>query len=212
MKDRRALIVNIIFFGSLWGLLEASLGYALHFLPQLISGSVMFPIGAVIMYWAYRNTGTKRTILFMGLLAITIKALNFFMPGLPPIKTYNPMISIMLQTLLVTGLVYAYDSKYVWLKPLSLLFAAIGWRALFIANIAINYALTGYVFSQLASGATIFSFIIVSGLIEAGFLMVVYLLSLLGRKRVSFLFKPNWLLASITLAAAVSLIVVNMVV
>ena len=96
MKSKKSLILNIIFFGSLWGLLEATIGYSLQFLPPLVSGSVMFPIAATIMYWAYRNSESKISIIFVAMIAASIKAINFFMPGLPPLKTYNPMITIML--------------------------------------------------------------------------------------------------------------------
>jgi len=212
MKDVRSLILNTIFFGALWGLLEASLGYALHFLPQLVSGSVMFPLGAIIMYWAYRNTGKKRVILYVAMVAASIKAINFFMPGLLPIKTYNPMISIMLQALLVIGFSYVYEAKQFVFKPMAILSVSLGWRALFIANIVINNALTGFVFPQLANTTTTLNFIFLSGLIEASFLMAAYLLSLLAKNRNSLVFKPNWILAGSTLVAAISMVVVNIVI
>ena len=212
MKNVRSLLINAIFFGALWGLLEASLGYALHFLPQLISGSVMFPLGAIVMYWAYRNTGRKRTILFVAMLAASIKAINFFMPGLLPIKTYNPMISIMLQALLVICFSYMYETKKFVVKPIAILAVSFGWRALFIANISFNNALTGFVFPQLASASATLGFIFVSGLIEAAFLMAACLLSMLAKNKTSLVFKPNWILAGSTLAAAITMVVVNMVI
>jgi hypothetical protein len=202
MKSKKSLILNIIFFGSLWGLLEATLGYGLQFLPPLVSGSVMFPIAATIMYWAYRNSESKISIIFVAMIAASIKAVNFLMPGLPPIKTYNPMISIMLQAVLVMGLVTLFEKKHVGYKLLSIALISWGWRALFIANIAINHALTGFPFTQLASPGSILSFIFAYGSVELAFLTVFFGIKLLLQKRINLLFQNHWLLTAATLIAA----------
>lgn len=36
IRNKKTFISNIIFWGSIWGIMEATLGYLLHWLPQLI--------------------------------------------------------------------------------------------------------------------------------------------------------------------------------
>ena len=98
MKQNKSIWVYVLFFGAIWGILEATLGYALKFLPPLVSGSVMFPIAATLMVVTYQNTKSKSTMIYVAAIAASIKAINLFMPGLPPIKTYNPMVAMMLQS------------------------------------------------------------------------------------------------------------------
>ena len=59
-------ISMIVFFGAIWGLVEATIGYALHLLPALIAGSVMFPIVMFILYHAYKSLSSRKAIFFVG--------------------------------------------------------------------------------------------------------------------------------------------------
>lgn len=207
---KKTLLTNVILFGALWGLLEASLGYALQFLPPLFSGSIMFPIAGIMMYWAYRNTDSKASIVYVALIAASIKALNFFMPGLPPIKTYNPMIAIMIQSLVmvvVTSLVERNHHAYGFL---GVGLVAVLWRTLFIVNITINHALTSFPFQQLASPQSILTFIFLYGALEATFLAIVYGIKLLLNKRVNLLFKPHLAISLTTYVAAALLVLIPM--
>jgi xanthine/uracil permease len=114
MKQNKGVFTYIIFFGALWGILEATLGYLLQFLPPLVSGSVMFPIAATLMILTYNHTKSKSAMIYVAMIAATIKSVNFFMPGLLPIKTYNPMISIMLQSLVMVLIIPLFQKKNVF--------------------------------------------------------------------------------------------------
>ena len=59
IRNKKTFISNIIFWGSIWGIMEATLGYLLHWLPQLISGNIMFPIGAAILLLAYKVNSSR---------------------------------------------------------------------------------------------------------------------------------------------------------
>jgi len=168
------IILTTIFFGAIWGILEASLGYLLQFLPPLVSGSIMFPIGATLLTLTYLNTKNKQSILWVGVIAATIKSINFFMPGLLPIKTYNPMIAIMLQSLVMVGVCYLYDLKNRAYHLLGLVGASIIWRVLFFVNISINHALTGFRFPQLVSSTATNEFIFIYGIMGAVFATLLY--------------------------------------
>ncbi|MBE0700176.1 MAG: hypothetical protein IH571_00660 [Acholeplasmataceae bacterium] len=194
----KKIFTTILFFGALWGLLEATLGYVLQFLPPLVSGSIMFPIGATVLLFAYTKTGTKWSAIYVGLIAATIKSVNFFMPGLLFIKTYNPMIAIMLQSLVMVAVFYALDRKKLPATIASLTLASMAWRALFLANISINHALTGFIFPQLANSSKMVEFVIYYGLMGALFASVLCFGFILIKKHSRIDFKPN-LAVSLTL-------------
>ncbi|TNF08117.1 MAG: hypothetical protein EP317_03675 [Bacillota bacterium] len=168
------IIRTTLFFGAIWGLLEATLGYLLQFLPPLVSGSIMFPIAATILTITYLNTKSKTSILWVGVIAAAIKSINFFMPGLLPIKTYNPMIAIMLQSIVMVGVCYIIDYKKLPYSLLGLSAASLLWRVLFYANITINHALTGFNFPQMRSSEATFEFVVTYGLYGALFAMILY--------------------------------------
>ena len=71
-ENKKSIWVYIIFFGSIWGILEATLGYALHFLPALIAGSVMFPIGATLMMMTLNQTKSKEAMILVAAVAAAI--------------------------------------------------------------------------------------------------------------------------------------------
>jgi hypothetical protein len=205
--NQKSILISVIFFGSIWGIMEATLGYALHFLPVLISGSIMFPIAATIMVMTFHQTKSRNAMIYVALIAASIKAVNFFMPGLLPIKTYNPMISIMLQSLVVYAVLPMVEKKSLMIQALGLGLVSLSWRALFIINIAINHALTGFFFSQLSSSTTIISFIIISGLIETVILIGFALIHQFSKSKIQFSIKPHWALSLSMLVFAIVLTV-----
>ena len=95
----------ILFYGSLWGIVEASVGYVLHFLPALIAGTILFPFASIMLYKTYKDTQSKSAMLAVGIVAAAIKALNFLMPIANPFKVINPMVSIVLEALVVMAFV-----------------------------------------------------------------------------------------------------------
>ncbi|MBU1141980.1 MAG: hypothetical protein KKG64_05590, partial [Firmicutes bacterium] len=174
MKTNKNIWVYILFFGAVWGILEATLGYVLQFLPPLVSGSVMFPIAATLMIITYQNTKSKSAMIYVAAIAASIKAINFFLPGLPPIKTYNPMIAIMLQSLVMVVFLPLIEKKPLALKVTGIALVGLSWRMLFLGNIAINHALTAFPFVQLASLSNMAEFVLYLGLMEALVLSLIY--------------------------------------
>ena len=106
MKDKKIKLISaIIFYGAIWGFLEATLGYSLQYLPSIISGTIMFPIATVILINAYNKTGSRVALLYIGVIAASIKAVDFFMPFISVGKTFNPMIAIIVESFLVVAVV-----------------------------------------------------------------------------------------------------------
>lgn len=164
MEATTKKIWTIIFYGSVWGLLEAVIGYMLHLLPTFIAGTIMFPIAMFVLVKAYGALDSKKQILMVGVVAAIIKSVGFLLPGLSPFKTLNPMIAIMMESLLVV-LVIPYLSKaktsYVLM---SALVASIGWRGLFASYMLIQALISSNVAPYLSSVNLVINFVLINGL------------------------------------------------
>ncbi len=207
MNENKGILTYIIFFGALWGILEATLGYVLQFLPPLISGSVMFPIAATLMILTYNHTHSRSSIVYVAMIAASIKAINFFMPGLLPIKTYNPMIAIMLQSLVLVLVIPLLQKKDLRQVILGLAVLGFSWRLLFLGNIAMNNLLTGFQFVQLQSFGAMINFVFLYGLLEALFVISIFLAMKLIRERVSVSFRPHLIISVSSYVLAILLVI-----
>ncbi|QWC00540.1 hypothetical protein KHQ88_02930 [Mycoplasmatota bacterium] len=176
-KNKLELFVKIVFFGGLWGLIEGTLGYALHLVPALISGTIMFPIVAFILYHAYKSTGSRKAILYIGFIAIMIKSTNLLLPMLPAAKTINPMIAMFLQSLLVFALIPMLDSKRVLSKVSGLMVISFAWRLGVIAYYVVNYLTTGFLSFRITSFDSIFTFVAIEGILS-GVLAIILVIGL----------------------------------
>lgn len=165
---------DVLFIGGVWGILEATLGYTLQFLPAWMSGSVMFPIGATLLMLAYRRHGSSRMLVYVGLVAAAIKAINLFMPGLPPVRTYNPMIAIMMQTILVAVVLPRIEKRPIVANALALVSISVGWRVLFLLNNSLNVMLTDNPIAFVMSWNNLIEFALVLGMIGAVFTIILF--------------------------------------
>jgi drug/metabolite transporter (DMT)-like permease len=220
-KNNLRQVLTMILFGAIWGLLEATVGYLLHWLPSMVTGFVMFPIGAALMMWGFRSTDERKAILVAGLVAAAIKVVNFALPlpGNDIMRVLNPMISIILQSIIVFGFSFLFERKTTPMKAtfvqLGVIVAAIvGWRMLFLVNQAVNYAITGVLAAQIQSFANAIDFVFMKGAYELLILVFFYGLYRLGKfvlwKQPIRLTSPDWLiyiLSPLTLAGAVFAVV-----
>ena len=96
VTNKRALIWIPLFWGSLWGLAEATLGHALHHVPiPGIAGYVMFPIGAFFMVQAFRYSGKLSAILLTAFVAAHIKLIDLFLPARSSLAVINPAMAML---------------------------------------------------------------------------------------------------------------------
>jgi len=113
MDDSKKLLRIVLFYGGLWGITEATLGYLLHFLPNGFSGMFMFPIGFYFMFNAFKMTGQQRTIFYTALIAAAIKLTDLIVPLRTAMTAINPAISIIFESLVVFAFVKVYkENKY----------------------------------------------------------------------------------------------------
>lgn len=169
MNKKIKLFTQIIFFGSIWGILEATIGHVLHFIPATIAGSIMFPIAGYVLYKGYEKTKSKSSLFYMGAVAATIKSVDFLLPQYSIFKTINPMISILLESLVVVLVVNMIVSKNINKKYIALPIASVSWRLVFIAYMGIQFVLTGNLAPYIANFAAGFEFVVIAGLLSGIF-------------------------------------------
>ena len=140
MNTTRSKAASMIFWGAIWGLAEASLGYLLHLMPGLISGTVMFPIGLYCMTRA-AGQGKISDIFGVAMIAAAIKSVNLLFPQLTPVSTIHPMIAILLQA----GFAYGFISARKRAVSVIMLVPAvmIGWRIAFIGVQVLSASMRG---------------------------------------------------------------------
>src|SRR4030042_419373 len=140
-KNIISIISTALFFGAIWGLIEATLGYVIHLLPVFstgLSGAVLFPIGFYFMYSAYKKTKRIETVLYVGLVTAFIKLSDFLLPAihpvliLPMVKIISPAIFIIFETASVFAVLYMINGNSVKFNIGHALIAAISWRILFV--------------------------------------------------------------------------------
>jgi hypothetical protein len=134
-----------VFWGALWGITEATLGYLAHMISIIpgIAGFIMFPIGYYFMTRAFKTTGKHWSIFGVASIAAGIKLIDLLLPGLNLIYTINPAICILMEALaLVFVLMFMgssdkesamFDFKRIWV-------IGAGWRFVFFVYSSILFA------------------------------------------------------------------------
>jgi hypothetical protein len=99
-KSRVPLLSAALFYGSVWGLGEATLGHLLHLarIPGL-PGLVMFPFGVLVMGRALAGSGGTSTVFLTGVVAAGLKFLDLLLPGTDILSVINPARAILLEGL-----------------------------------------------------------------------------------------------------------------
>jgi hypothetical protein len=98
---RRAGFLGLaLFYGSIWGLGEATLGHLLHLarIPGL-PGLVMFPFGVLVMGRALARSGGASAVFATGVVAAGFKFLDLLLPGTDILAVINPARAILLEAL-----------------------------------------------------------------------------------------------------------------
>lgn len=118
MNPKLRLFLDVLIFGSLWGILEATLGTLLH-MPffdkagmYAASSTIMVPIAYYLMANCYKKTGSLLSVFFMGLIASAIKLSVALVIGFRP-SVYNPAIYIVVESLSMMGALAIFRPKNV---------------------------------------------------------------------------------------------------
>jgi hypothetical protein len=137
----KQLAVISLFWGALWGIAEATIGYLAHlviFIPG-IAGFIMFPIGFYFMTRAYKDTGKAGSLFSTAAVAASIKLVDLFLPNLSPIHTINPAIAILMEASAVYVVFKLLKAKPLQFRFEEVLIASTGWRLGFLFYSAILF-------------------------------------------------------------------------
>jgi len=111
------VIIGILVFGSIWGLLEATLGGFLNMIIFPNKGAIMGGIGMAIMCAALAIYRKPAMLLGIGIVAASFKWLNAWLLFVPvsAIHIVNPAMAIFMESLafslVVTFLMYRIDKN-----------------------------------------------------------------------------------------------------
>lgn len=180
-EDKVKDLSVILFWGSIWGILEATVGLVLHALPfKVPTGAIMFPIGYYFMQKSYRNTNHNMAMFYTSAIAASIKLINLLSPIVHPIKVLNPAACILLEGLSV-ALVFKYfvqDGKA--LKFINAVSMSLIWRVgYYIMCFGIFIPLSMMNSRSILEKSYIMDFFIKNGLINS---ILIYLYSKLQYK------------------------------
>jgi hypothetical protein len=137
----KQMAVISLFWGALWGIAEATVGYLAHlviFIPG-IAGFIMFPIGFYFMTRAYKDTGKPGILFSTAAVAASIKLVDLFLPNLSPIHTINPAIAILMESAVVFLVFKSINAKPLQFRFGEVLIASTAWRLGFLFYSAILF-------------------------------------------------------------------------
>jgi len=123
-----------IFWGSLWGIVEATLGYLSHLviIAPGFSGFIMFPIGFYFMSRAFRESGKLTALFGTAVTAASIKMVDIFLPALHPLKTINPAICIILEAIAVLAVLGLTKKQFTQIGFQEALIVSMTWRMVYL--------------------------------------------------------------------------------
>lgn len=202
-ENERKNVGTFIFWGSLWGLAEATLGSLFHIVPW-IAGFFMFPIGFYFMKKALNDSGKLVSIFYTASIAAGIKLTGLFFPFQHPAKVLNPAASIMMEALAVILFfsIFSYEKGHFKLREI--IAVTLGWRLIFITYHMVLLAFSLYDGILQMDMFTMIRFLVVESIINA-FIISFFLRTEKSSREPLFtrFIKPGFINSFILLAAAI---------
>lgn len=173
MDKQKSPFFPIIFFGALWGILEASLGHLLHYLPIGLSGLIMFPLACYLIKQLWAMNQNEADLWWMGLLAAGIKLVDLLIPGLPAIKTLNPAMALLMEALVVSLFISLIEKRGRSYIP-AVFGLSFSWRILFILWGLLIDPISGGKVQLVHSIDSILRFVLINGVVNGAVLLLVF--------------------------------------
>ncbi len=145
----RRMVLAGVFWGAIWGLYEATVGFAVHAFAHIpgASSTVMVPFALFCMFNALRAGGSIRSVGVAAVTAASIKLIDFLMGPVSALTVVNPAVAILLETLafvlLATVLELPNRRPGLLAGIAALLAFNVGWRICFL----VYYGVIGLVWS-----------------------------------------------------------------
>ncbi len=131
------LLWVILFWGSLWGLAEATLGFVLHAAAAAVpglQGFVMFPIAFVLMERAVAASGRPWAAFAASWVAAAVKLADLLLPGAVPLRVLNPAAALLMEGAAVWVALAWCASRQVRVSGWHALLASLLWRTFFLGD------------------------------------------------------------------------------
>jgi hypothetical protein len=170
-------ISAIVFYGAIWGLIEATLGYTLHAIPIKVGWFFWFPLAYLFLDRVYKKTNKLSSLLYTSSIAASIKLINLLLPTRID-KVINPAASILFEGLAVFAVFKVVEHKkdIFRSKYIEALVPSIGWRFLYVIYIllmpefffklsplrAVKPFLKFFVFDGIANSLIIYAYITIA--------------------------------------------------
>lgn len=156
------LYVNI-FYGAVWGILEATLGYLIH-LTNMSSTIILCPLAFFFMNQAYKSTEKISSIFFISIISASIKLLDLF-TNIRIDKVINPAISILLEGAVFSIMIYIFQKNELkkGTKIISVFVMNTLWRMAYCVYLFFSPRFI-YEYSILISTQKIFDFLIIKNI------------------------------------------------
>ena len=120
----------IVFYGSLWGATEATLGYLLHRSDFTFGWFLWFPLAFYFMDKIFRKTGEAGCMFYGALIAAAIKLTDLFIE-IRVDKVINPSVSIILEGASMLVLYKIIERRHKGLSLSGIAGVNILWRVLY---------------------------------------------------------------------------------
>jgi hypothetical protein len=214
----RPLLLAGLFWGSIWGLYEATMGYLVHAFVRMpgTSAVLLVPFAVYCMVRATAAAGTVRAAGLAAVVAAAIKLVDLLLPNPTLIAVLNPAMAIVLEgtAFVVVGWWLSagsmlHDGQRPALSTVALatLTFSLGWRVLFLAWSATLAA--GWSTGMLTGGwqGPVLGFVLRDGLMSAVVILgvlAVGMRDLLGEHGVRSRAVPGVTAVAVVLALAVA--------
>lgn len=193
-------LATIVFWGSLWGIAEASLGNLLHLAAIAIPGLpgfLMFPIAFFFMKKVVDSTGRSWSIFHIAIIAAAIKMIDFLLPVYIPIRIINPAICILLEGIVVACFFHIYTTRGQTLTWPAAFFMGAGWRTIFLGYLFV-ISRFGLPAALVTDGILVsLRFVIMESVVNS---IIIYAFLRWGHFKLQLEAKPHWAVGAFILA------------
>jgi len=124
-------IYKALIIGSLWGIIEATLGYVTHMIGLSIGWLIWYPIAFIFIYKSYSLTNSYPSVMITAFVASSLKLLNLFFPGRID-YVINPAVAIIFEAVSFIIVSKRVGNKY---DIFNLAFIGFTYRILYLAYV-----------------------------------------------------------------------------
>lgn len=120
----------VLFWGAIWGIAEATLGYFLHLISFSMGWCIWLPLAFYFLNKVYTETKKTNYLVYVGVIAAAIKLVDLFMASRID-KVINPAAAIVFEALALCAVYKVLENKGRKLNYLAILAMNFSWRIMY---------------------------------------------------------------------------------